>query len=319
MTPDQWERYRTAGREYTGYLGLRRSGLTAAFFARLGGDAVADVLRWALFLNADFAHQPGVCAGRTADDATAALRMGRTALYLSLESANAIGSDLENLELLFGAGIRCIGLTYDAPNALGSGLGAASDQGLTRFGHEAVRLMNALGILVDLGHVGDRTSLDAIAASRRPPVISHAGARSVWPTPRMKPDDVLKALAEADGVIGIEAAPHSSMTPGSPHTLESVMAHFEYCANLMGIDHVAFGPDTMFGDHVGLHHLHPLDRPEPDYPRSPYVDGIENPGEAFHRIAAWLSAHGYPEHEMAQVLGGNVLRVMRAAGLGGCA
>src|SRR5579875_2368853 len=87
----------------------------------------------------------------------------------------------------------------------------------------------------------------------------------------------------------------------------------------MGIDHVAFGPDTMFGDHVGLHHLHPLDRPEPDYPRSPYVDGIENPGEAFHRIAAWLSAHGYPEHEMAQVLGGNVLRVMRAAGLGGCA
>src|SRR5690625_7747179 len=68
------------------------------------------------------------------------------------------------------------------------------------------------------------------------------------------PDDVLKACAEKGGVIGIEAAPHTTLTKNHPeHSIESVMEHFEYVANLVGIDNVAFGLDTLYEDHFGLH------------------------------------------------------------------
>jgi membrane dipeptidase len=78
--------------------------------------------------------------------------------------------------------------------------------------------MNQLGMLVDLAHVGDRTSTDAAEASGQPVVISHAGARARWPSPRMKPDDVLRAVATAGGVIGVEAPPGSTRVKAGPST-----------------------------------------------------------------------------------------------------
>ena len=104
-----------------------------------------------------------------------------------------------------------------------------------------------------MSHSGDRTCLDTFEVSDKPVFITHAGARAVWPTPRMKPDDVLRACAAGGGVIGIEAAPHTTLSAAHPeHSIESVMDHFEYCAELLGIEHVAFGPDTFYGDHVGF-------------------------------------------------------------------
>ncbi len=122
------------------------------------------------------------------------------------------------------------------------------------FGRQAVKRMNKLGIAIDVSHSGDRTSLDTIEVSDKPIFITHAGARALWNSNRLKPDDVIRACAEKGGVIGIEAAPHTTLTEKHPrHSIESYMEHFEYCANLVGIDHVAFGPDVLFGDHVGLH------------------------------------------------------------------
>ena len=115
--------------------------------------------------------------------------------------------------------------------------------------------MNKLGMQIDAAHCGDRTTLDIIEASEHPIVISHAGCRSLWPTRRMKPDHVLEAMARKGGVLGIEAAPHTTLTERHPlHSIESYMEHFEHAVKLIGIDHVGFGPDTLFGDHVGLHH-----------------------------------------------------------------
>src|SRR5439155_1172765 len=134
--------------------------------------------------------------------------------------------------------------------------------GLTEFGRQAVRRMNKLGIAIDVSHSGDQTSLDTIQASEKPIFITHAGARALWDTKRMKPDEVIKAMAAKGGVIGIEAAPHTTLTKKHPkHNIESYMEHFEYCADLVGIEHVAFGPDTLFGDHVGLHHYFAMLRP----------------------------------------------------------
>jgi membrane dipeptidase len=135
----------------------------------------------------------------------------------------------------------------------------------------------------------------------------------------MKPDVVLRALAEKGGVIGIEAAPGTTVSRKHPkHSIESYMDHFEYCVELMGVDHVTFGPDTNFGDHVGLYRVFdrvssvawkeegdPVEEVE-------YVKGLENPSE-FPNIVRWLVHNGYSEAEIQKTVGGNTLRVLGAA------
>lgn len=228
-----------------------------------------------------------------------------------------IENEVDRLDILYGFGVRMMGIAYSEANSLGSGLREARDGGLTDLGRQAVRRMNQLGIAIDVSHSGDQTSLDTIEASDKPIFITHAGARALWNTKRMKPDEVLTACAAKGGVIGIEAAPHTTLTERHRrHSLESVMEHFEYVANLVGIDHASFGPDTLFGDHVGLHdffasqlsitHLHgqqPFDKVE-------YVAGIENPAEAFPNIVRWLVKHDYSDEDIAKVIGGNAMRLL---------
>jgi membrane dipeptidase len=180
--------------------------------------------------------------------------------------------------------------------------------------------MNKLGIIVDVSHASDRSGLDAAEVSEHPIIVSHAGARGLWNIRRLKPDAVLEAVAKSGGVIGIEAAPHTTLTVNNRrHTIAAVMEHFEYCVRLVGIDHVTFGPDTMYGDHVGLHHAYTQQLSiagatagAPDYEEVAYVKGMENPTECFPNIVRWLVAHGYSDEDIAKVIGGNTLRVMQA-------
>ena len=312
MEAPEWARYRAWDREVIGHRGLRQSGLNAVFHSILDDADLSQVIRWATFLRADIVHQPDLRLAERMSDVTHAWDAGQIALLLGMEGAGAVGSDLDNVEILYGLGVRSMGLTYNNANALGYGLADPEDMGLTPFGQAVVRLMNDIGMLVDVAHVGDRTALDAMEASTRPVVISHAGARTLWPTRRMKPDDVIKACAATGGVIGIEAAPNTTLTLAQPrHSLETIMAHFEYCAELVGLDHVAFGPDTVFGDHVALHHFDPVPPMEvPPHEDIAYVEGAENPCETFGNIEQWLVAHGYSLEDRAKVLGGNVERVL---------
>jgi membrane dipeptidase len=251
-----------------------------------------------------------ICVGRT--------REGRLAVVAGLEGGALIENEIDRLDVLYGLGVRQMGIAYSDANALGSGLREKGDGGLTGLGRRAVRRMNQLGMAIDVSHSGDRTALDVIEASERPVLITHAGARAVWDTPRMKPDEVIRACAESGGVIGIEAAPYTTVsTEHRAHSIESVMDHFRYCVDLVGVDAVAFGPDTLYGDHVGLHTTFAAllsTEPRPGAPvpeRVPYVDGLENPTETFHNIAAWLVQDGWTDEDIAKVLGGNVLRALR--------
>jgi len=185
--------------------------------------------------------------------------------------------------------------------------------------------MNKVGMAIDCSHASDQTTLDVIQASKKPIFITHTGARSLWNTKRLKPDHVLKACADKGGVIGIEAAPHTTLTRKNPkHSIESVMEHFEYIKDLVGIDHVAFGPDTLYGDHVGLHHVFARElsikdayrkgndtEPVAEFEEVKFVKGIENPTEASHNILRWLVKHGYSKEDIAKVMGGNVMRVLK--------
>jgi membrane dipeptidase len=319
--------YYRHGREWTGFEGLSISGIDILFenftdgtgqITSLSGWKWTDVLHDIGIRFSDIAHQDMVFVATTFDDLVGAKRDGRIAFVATLESATPIENELDRVDVLYGLGVRSMGITYSESNGLGSGLREARDGGLTQFGREVVRRMNRLGMTIDVAHCGDRTSADVIEYSKKPVLMSHVGARALWNTNRLKPDVVLKACAEKGGVIGINAAPHTTLTEKHPQQgIESYMEHFEYIANLVGIDHVGFGPDTFFGDHVGLHQVFSSQlsiaafRPQVETEEVPYVKGLENPGEVFPNVIRWLVAHGYSNDEIAQVVGRNALRVLK--------
>ena len=324
--PEEIYEYRRHGRDWTGYEGLSVSGLDAVFDCLMDGTALItsragwkwdDIIYDLGMRLCDIAHQDMVVRAGSVADIRRAKENGQIAFIPSLEAATPIENELDRLDILYGLGIRSSGIAYSEANTLGSGLRESGDGGLTAFGRQAVRRMNRLGIAIDISHSGDQTSLDTIEVSEQPIFITHVGARALWNTKRMKPDSVLKACAEQGGVIGIEAAPHTTLTERQRrHSIEPVMEHFEYVANLVGIEHAAFGPDTMFGDHVALHELFARQlsiaqaHGDAAFERMPYVAGIENPAEAFPNITRWLVTHGYSDEDIAKVLGGNIMRVL---------
>jgi membrane dipeptidase len=317
--------YVRQNRIFLGYRGLAASGLDAVFDGLLDGTNLITSnypWRWDSTIYeigmrlCDIAHQDFVIRGERVDDIRRAHREGRLALILHLEGASMIENELDRVDVLYGLGVRCMGLVYSDSNMIGGGLKEKGDGGLTEFGYRVVERMSRLGMAIDLAHVGDKTSLDAIEASHKPVFITHAGSRTVWGTKRMKPDEVLHAMAEKGGVIGLEAAPHTTLSQAHPkHTIESVMDHFKYLEKLIGLDHVAFGPDTLFGDHVGLHRLFSKElsisqiNTGVKYPTVEYVDGLENPSE-FTNIIRWLVREGYSDQDIAKVVGENILRVL---------
>ena len=178
--------------------------------------------------------------------------------------------------------------------------------------------MNEVGMLIDCSHAGDLTTMETIQESRKPIMLTHTGARALWNSKRLKGDDVLRMLADKGGVVGVEAAPHTTITRNNRvHSIDSIMEHFEYLVDLVGIDHVAFGPDTLYGDHVGLHkafssHLAVKNTQSADsFTHVDYVRGMENPTEASLNIVRWLVKRDYSDEDIRKVIGGNAMRVLK--------
>lgn len=319
--------FRRHGRDWTGYEGLAHSGLDVVFDNFMNGTAMItsragwkwnDILHDIGIRYSDIAHQKMLFRAETLSDLFSAKETGRIAFVGALEAATAIENELDRLDVLYGFGIRMSGIAYSEGNQLGAGLKEKGDGGLTEFGRKAVRRMNKLGMAIDVSHSGDRTSLDTIEVSEHPIFITHVGARALWDSPRMKPDNIFEACAGKGGVIGVEAAPHTTLTKKNiAHTIESYMEHFEYIAHLVGIDHVAFGPDTLFGDHVRLQKVFSAElslaaaQGKSDFPEVEWVKGIENPTEAFPNIVRWLVKHGYSDADIVKVVSGNILRVLK--------
>jgi len=321
--------YIRAGRIFVGYEGLAASQLDAVFEALHNGTGKIEsqdpwaweniVYQIGMYL-ADVDHQDFLFLAKRVEDIVKAHEEGRLAAILALEAIPNIGSTIDKIDVLYGLGTRCMGVAYSQGNVFCAGLASTRDYGLTDLGYDAIKRMNKLGLTVDLAHVSDKARLESIAASDKPVFITHAGARALWPSRRMVTDEALHALAENKGVIGIEAAPHTTLTMNRrQHSIDSMMEHFEYIATLIGIDHLAIGLDTNFGDHVALHKIFAQELATtvtkakselPEYEEVEFVDGLENPSE-FHNVIRWLIKHGYSDQEIAKVVGGNILAVLK--------
>ena len=159
----------------------------------------------------DIAHQDFVIHCKNVKDIRTAHHEGKMAWIAAMEGAAMIENEVDRIDLLYGFGVRLLGITYSESNALVSGLKEPRDGGLTMFGRKAVERMNKVGMLIDCSHTGDQTALDTIEWSSKPIVLSHIGAKALWESNRLAPDEVIKACADKDGVIGMEAASFGEM------------------------------------------------------------------------------------------------------------
>ena len=329
---DRIRAYDSEGRVHTAYEALADSWWDCVFDNFLDGAACItskngwkwdDIIYDMGMRFCDLAHQDFIIKCERVDDIQRAHREGRIALVAAQEGAAMIENELDRIEILYGIGLRVLGITYSESNALGTGLKETRDGGLTSFGRKAVRRMNEVGLAIDCAHASDQTTLDTVAVSQHPIFLTHTGARGLWNIKRLAPDNVIRAVADKGGVIGIEAAPHTTVSPQHRrHGIESFMDHFEYVKDLVGIDHVAFGPDTLYGDHVGLHKVYAAalsieetqDAGAGDSPEHipvDYVRGIENPTEGSKNLPRWLVKEGYSDADIAKVMGENIIRVLK--------
>ncbi|MEM3871682.1 MAG: membrane dipeptidase [Nitrososphaeria archaeon] len=325
--PELINDYIRSGRIFIGYEGIAASGLDAIFEALHNGTGKIEsndpwaweniIYQIGMYLS-DVEHQEFLFLVKKVEDILRAHKEGKVGIVIHLESIPNIGSNLDKIDVLYGLGVRCMGLSYSQGNIFCAGLAEKHDRGISDLGYEAIKRMNKLGIAIDLAHVSDKSRIEGIEASSKPVFITHAGARALWPSRRLVSDEALHALAEKGGVIGIEAAPHTTITVNRKrHDIESIMEHFEYISNLIGIDHVAFGPDTNFGDHVALHKIMARElaisafrEKLPPFEEVEFVDGLENPSE-FGNVVRWLIKNGYSDQEIEKVVGGNILRVLK--------
>ena len=347
---NQIRAYDSEGRVHTAYEALADSWWDCVFDNFLDGAACItskngwkwdDIIYDMGMRFCDLAHQDFIIKCERVDDIYRAHREKRIALVAAQEGAAMIENELDRIEILYGIGLRVLGITYSESNALGTGLKETRDGGLTSFGRKAVRRMNEVGLAIDCAHASDQTTLDTVEVSRHPIFLTHTGARGLWNIKRLAPDNVIRAVADKGGVIGIEAAPHTTISPRHlRHGIESFMDHFEYVKDLVGIEHVAFGPDTLYGDHVGLHKEYAaalsIDETQtgtgngtgtetetgagaagaggaPQHIPVDYVRGIENPTEGSKNILRWLVKEGYSDEDIARVMGENIIRVLKEA------
>ena len=247
-------------------------------------------------------------------DIHAAKKLGKTGIILSFQNASPIENELDRLGLFLALGVRVIQLTYHETNLLGSGCWERNDCGLSNFGVDAVREMNRLGIVIDLSHVGPKTTMDAIEMSEQPVAITHANARSFCDHPRNKEEEALKLLAEKGGVVG--ATSFANFLPkGFDSTVEDFVDAIDDMVERIGIDHVAIGTDSTHDQPLEFWH-YIVSQQGTKFPSTfadgsvPYTElsfqpkGIDSPAE-FPNLAEALANRGYRAEEITKLLGGN--------------
>ncbi|MEO5832594.1 MAG: membrane dipeptidase [Nakamurella sp.] len=237
---------------------------------------------------------------------------GRVAVLLGFQNTSSFGDDYQLVEVFHRLGVKIAQLTYNIQNLVGGACYEPADSGLTRFGGHIVDEMNRVGMLIDLSHVGNRTSRDTIDASRVPVAITHSNPTWFVDSPRNKPDDVINALAARGGVIGCCLYPN--VIGGEFTTQQEFCEMIARLVEQIGAEHVAIGSDcTRNWDAEFVGWLRngrwqpPAANPvEPVWPAWPsWFAGPED----FPHLTEGLTEVGLADTEVAGILGENWLRL----------
>ena len=202
-------------------------------------ETVENVIAW----NRRFERHPDlIVPAHSAADVRRARETGRTAIVFGLQNCSPIEDDIGLIEICHQLGVRFMQLSYNNQSLLATGCYEAEDPGITRMGRQAIREMNRVGLVVDMSHSAERSTLEAIEISERPIAITHANPDSWHSALRNKSDRVLRALAETGGMLGFSMYPHH-LAGSSDCTLESFCQMIARTAELMGVERIGFGSD----------------------------------------------------------------------------
>jgi membrane dipeptidase len=263
-------------------------------------DATAAVRRWLDGWDHLLATYPGYFVRvDTLADVARAKAAGKVGLILGFQNSDHFKS-VADVEEFRRRGQRVSQLTYNARNRLGSGC-QAEDLGLSAFGADVVAAMNRVGMAVDVSHCGERTTLDAFAASKQPVLITHSNCRALVGHPRCKSDAVLRAMAAHGGVMGITAVRAFVRQPEAP-SLDNLLDHFDHVARTAGPEHVGLGSDV------------DVDARDPKSGRVRPAYAIEgmNPARRTFEVVEGLLRRGWTAKDVEGVLGGNFRRALAA-------
>lgn len=308
------------------------AGLTALVmdlraYPRNFAAAVEALVDWSSAFHAPDAPLLRVLRGADLGLAKAQKKLGvilacQDASILDAPTGSVDDRNLRKLRFFHDLGLRVLQLTHNERNGIGDTFREKNDAGLSRLGEQVVTEMNALGMLVDLSHCSDRTTLEAIALSTRPVAVTHAGCRALYPTLRNKGDDVLRALAAKGGYFGVYNMT-LWLTDKDQAGVDDVLDHIDHAVQVGGIELAGFGSDGQ-----------PLADPTPPAARLQGMQGYArrnlglpaaetipkhvlaeelNTPRRLEVLATGLARRGYKDDAIEKVLGGNFARVFRAA------
>lgn len=237
------------------------------------------------------------------DEIRQAQQQERLAIAFDIEGA-AVVADLSDVQMFYDLGVRWMSLAYNRNNQFAGGC-HDEDPGLSDAGRDLVREMERVGMVVCCSHVGYRTLEDVVSIAQKPVILSHSNPRGLSNHPRNVPDDLLKAIAETGGVIGVNGL---KLFLGERYDAVRVCEHALYLLDLVGDQAVGFGLDYVFD-------LDEIDAEKSDMAATfPEGWGYEDPVWCFD-IDQWpsitdrLVKQGLSENTLKHVLGGNWLRV----------
>jgi membrane dipeptidase len=239
---------------------------------------------------------------------------GVLASYGHWQPSEPVPNDLRALDAAYGRGLRSFMLTYNRMNNIGVGCTERVDAGLSEFGVSVVKHCNEIGLMVDVSHCGHLTTLDACRHSRGPVNANHTCARSLSHHARGKSNEALRAIAETGGIIGVVALPAFLTERASP-TIEHMLDHIDYIADLVGVQHLALGtdwplqaPEKMLSELLSPRNTSLGFREKDRLNVTQRLEGFDDVRD-LPNITRGLVKRGYSDDEIRGILGENALRV----------
>jgi membrane dipeptidase len=296
----------------------RNSGITV-FALGAGASSYEEGLRF-------YAEWNGFLAGysdwltrvdKVADFARAKAQM-KAGVMLTFQNSEHFRTPAD-VETFWGLGQRISQLTYNFNNRIGSGFLEERDGGLSVFGLSIMERMQRVGMAVDVSHCGDQTTMDALAAAKKPVIFTHATCRALLPGAlRCKTDDQIQRMAKTGGVMGI-AMIRFMVRDREPVTIEHVLDHIDHVATLVGVEHVAIGSDMDLVGNPNAVNGEGFDpRSQPNFARYQYHEDADgaitirglNHSRRVYDLTEGLIRRGYSDRDIAAILGGNAIRVL---------
>ncbi len=225
---------------------------------------------------------------KCAADITKGLAQNRVCGLLAIEGGDCLEGETGNLQKLYNMGVRCITLTWNNANELGDGCEDVRYGGLTNFGRKIVRLMQDIGIIVDISHADEKTFWDCMEECTKPVIASHSNAKTIFYHSRNLDDNQICAIAKARGVIGVNFYTEFIGAEKSVH-ITGLLRHIEHICAIAGEDHVCIGADF-----DGMESL-----PLP-------IRGVQDMDILFQSLARL----NYTDNVISKIAGGNLLRVI---------